>query len=379
VFVDSGNPVLTGADSRAYRRAFGKLELLLVVDVAMTETARLAHYVLPASSQYEKPEATFFNFEFPNNFFHLRKPLFEPLEGTLPEAEIYRRLVVAMEKIPEDMEELEEAAVEERENPGKFIFAQALQKATAEHPELKPYAPLVLYNTLGKALPEGTASAALLWYSCQMFAGKNAAEVAAAGIEDAGSGLGDALFNRILESDTGVVISSGKYENLMDSIRHKDGKIHLAIPEMLDEITALEEVPDDTAYPFILQAGERRSYNANQIFRSGDWRKQDLQGYLKVHPKDAEMLGVSTDDEVEVESVGGKVTATVLVTDEVRRGMVSMPHGYGMLERQSEDWSDVKQIGPNVNDLTDSKHCDEISMTPFHKFVPVRIAALATA
>ena len=56
---------------------------------------------------------------FPNNFFHLRKPLFEPLEGTLPEAEIYRRLVVAMEKIPEDMEELEEAAVEERENPGK--------------------------------------------------------------------------------------------------------------------------------------------------------------------------------------------------------------------------------------------------------------------
>jgi anaerobic selenocysteine-containing dehydrogenase len=38
-----------------------------VVDVAMTETARLAHYVLPASSQYEKTEFTLFNLEFPTS------------------------------------------------------------------------------------------------------------------------------------------------------------------------------------------------------------------------------------------------------------------------------------------------------------------------
>lgn len=379
LFVDSGNPALTGADSAAYRKAFANLELLVVVDVAMTETARLAHYVLPASSQYEKAEATFFNFEFPKNFFHLRKPLFEPLDGTLPEAEIYRRLVVAMGALPDDLDGLEEAAVQERANPGKFIFAQALQKATADHPEMAPYAPLVLYKSLGNALPHGTNSAALLWYSCQMFAGKNGSAVAAAGIEDSGSGLGDALFNHILDSDTGVVVSAGKYEDLMDSIRHNDGKIHLVIPELFDEIKALEDVPDDENYPFILQAGERRSYNANQILRSSEWRKQDPKGYLKVHPNDAEALGVQTEDEVDVESAHGKVTATVLVTDEVRKGMVSLPHGYGMLEKQGDDWSDAKQAGPNVNDLTNSRHCDEISMTPFHKFVPVRIVALATA
>ena len=32
----------------------------------MTETALLADHVLPASSQFEKFEATFFNFEFPD-------------------------------------------------------------------------------------------------------------------------------------------------------------------------------------------------------------------------------------------------------------------------------------------------------------------------
>ena len=54
---------------------------MVVIDVAMTETARLAHYVLPAATQFEKPEATFFNLEFPHNTFHLRHPLLEPLAG----------------------------------------------------------------------------------------------------------------------------------------------------------------------------------------------------------------------------------------------------------------------------------------------------------
>ena len=69
--VDSANPLLSGADSAAYRSAFEKLECSVVIDVAMTETARAAHYVLPASSQFEKWEATFFNLEFPRNYFPL--------------------------------------------------------------------------------------------------------------------------------------------------------------------------------------------------------------------------------------------------------------------------------------------------------------------
>ena len=67
----------------------------------MTETARLADYVLPAASQYEKPEATFFNLEFPRNTFHLRHPLLEPLPGTLPEPEIWARLVRALGVVDE--------------------------------------------------------------------------------------------------------------------------------------------------------------------------------------------------------------------------------------------------------------------------------------
>src|SRR6185369_13903753 len=96
MIVESGNPAHSLADSQRMREALGALELLVVIDVAMTETARLAHYVLPAPSQYEKYEATFFNFDFPENAFHLRHPLFTAPTGTLPEAEIHARLVEAI-------------------------------------------------------------------------------------------------------------------------------------------------------------------------------------------------------------------------------------------------------------------------------------------
>src|SRR3954447_21568824 len=96
MIVESSNPAHSLADSQRFREAFEALDLLVVIDVAMTETAALADYVLPAASQFEKPEATFFNLEFPRNAFHLRRPLLDPLPGTLPEPEIHARLVRAL-------------------------------------------------------------------------------------------------------------------------------------------------------------------------------------------------------------------------------------------------------------------------------------------
>src|SRR3954469_4583263 len=93
LIVESGNPVHSLADSQRMRAAVEALETVVVIDVFMTETARLAHYVLPAPTQYEKYEATFFNFDFPRNVFHLRRPVLPPPDGPLPEPEIHARLV----------------------------------------------------------------------------------------------------------------------------------------------------------------------------------------------------------------------------------------------------------------------------------------------
>ena len=152
MIVESSNPAHSVADSAACREAFASLELMVVIDVAMTETARLAHYVLPAASQFEKPEATFFNLEFPHNTFHLRHPLLEPLPGTLPEPEIWARLVRALDVVDDaDLKPLREAA-----DQGLEAYAQAFLGAVSANPAMSRVLPFVLYETLGPTLPDGS-------------------------------------------------------------------------------------------------------------------------------------------------------------------------------------------------------------------------------
>src|SRR6266540_1869864 len=145
MLVESGNPAHSLADSRQMRAALEALELLVVIDVTLTETARLAHYVLPASSQYEKWEATFFNFDFPQNVFHLRRPVLEPLPGTLGEPEIHARLCEALGAVTDD----DVAPLRTAAEDGRGAFADAFFAAVAAKPELGRLAPVLLYRALG--------------------------------------------------------------------------------------------------------------------------------------------------------------------------------------------------------------------------------------
>jgi len=366
--VDSANPMVTMADTKAYREAFAKLDLLVVIDVAMTETARAAHYVLPASSQFEKWEATFFNLEFPRNAFHLRKPLFDPLPGTLAEPEIYSRLVNQMGELPDEFPELERAA-----QTNRFAFAKAFQSFFSGRPELADYAPIILYRTLGPMLPEGSAGAAFLWATAHSFARKDPEAVRRAGHRGDGPMLGEALFESILSSRSGVVFSVNDYEETWRFIKHEDGLIHLEIPEMLAALKALDpKQAAATDYPFVLVAGERRSYNANTIYRDPGWRKTDRDGALKVHPDDAIAFGLSDGGWARCESKRGAVVVRVEVSDQVARGQVTLPHGYGMEHPEGD--GNRRRTGAHINELTSSEDRDPIAGTPYHKYVPVRLS-----
>src|SRR5205823_4716848 len=132
MIVEAANPAHSLADSKRMREALGALDTLVVIDVAMSETAQLADYVLPASSQFEKAEATFFNFEFPQNYFHLRHPVVDPLPGTLPEPEIHTRIVEALGVFDGvDLTPLADAAAKSRTE-----FAAQYLEFIAAHPSL---------------------------------------------------------------------------------------------------------------------------------------------------------------------------------------------------------------------------------------------------
>jgi anaerobic selenocysteine-containing dehydrogenase len=374
MIIESGNPVHSLADSPRMREALDALELVVVIDVAMTETVRRADYILPGASQYEKVEATFFGGGFPNNVFQLRQPLFEPHEGTLPEPEIHSRLCRALGAFTdEDLVELREAAAEGLEKFG-LVFAQTM----GARPDLAAILPVVLYETLGRSLDEGRESAALLWGASQQLAASDPESVRRAGFEGEGAELGNALFEAILDRAEGVIITSDPYEVTFERIRTDDGRIELVIPELVEELVALvDEAPPATseAYPFVLAAGERRTSTANTIYRNPSWRRKDREGALRMSPGDATRLGVETGGRVKVTTKRGSVEATIEVTDTLREGHVTLPNGHGLEYPDERGQRTIHGTPPN--ELTSGEDRDWIAGTPWHKHVRARVEALA--
>ena len=373
--VDSANPALSGADTQAYRKALARLELLVVIDVAFTETARLAHYVLPASSQLEKWETTFFNSEFPTQATHLRAPVLPPLPGTLPEPEIYRRLLVAMGELPVGGFPLLRAVARfDRRWPRLRLFPAALAASLRLRPRLRKFAAFMLQDTLGSVLPRGAAATAPLWAAAQAYAQKHADAVRRSGLQGRGADLGEELFAKMLGSPSGTLLSTHRHEDCWNLVRHIDGRVHLDVPEMLASLRGLAtegEPPGAQEFPLVLIAGERRSYNANQIFRDPDWRKTDPDGALHVHPDDAQRLGLLEGGLAVCESARGRILVRVRVSGSLQPGIVTLPHGYG------QDYPDGhggrRVVGPVVNELTEASHRDPLTATPYHKYVRVRV------
>jgi anaerobic selenocysteine-containing dehydrogenase len=343
----------------------------VVIDVAMTETARLAHYVLPAASQFEKPEATFFNLEFPHNTFHLRHPLLEPLPGTLPEPEIWARLMRALDVVDDaDLQPLRDAADE-----GLEAYAQAFLGAVSTNPAMSRALPFVLYETLGPTLPDGLKGAAALWGLAQKTAMAYPEAVRRAGHAD-----GNALFEAILQSRSGVTFTVHEYEDDFELVAHEDHKIALQMPEMLNEIRKLHDASvglTTPEFPVVLSAGERRAYTANDIFRDPAWRKRDADGALRVSVEDAQALGLVAGGRARITTAAGSAEASVEISEAMLPGHASLPNGLGLDFVDDDGQTHIPGVAPNA--LTSTEWRDAYAGTPWHKHVPARIEAVKAA
>ena len=368
MIIEAANPVHSLADSGRFTEALRSLDTVVVIDVAMTETARQADYILPAATQYEKWEATFFNFEFPENYFHLRKPLFEAPGYALPEAEIHARLVEAMGAMPTELcNELNDSL----EQGGRRAYRDRFMQALGEDPTLADLAPVILYRTLGPTLPEGAAAAAVLWPVALNFAMREPESLQRAGFEGEPMERGEALFDAILSQHSGLVFARDEYAESWSRLGNEQ-KIRLDLPELLTELEVLGAGAADLTsqdYPFLLMAGERRDYSANTIYRDGDWRRKDPDGALRISPEDATRLGVDTGDQARITTKVGSALARVAVTPRMQAGHVSLPNGFGL------DNEDGKRSGVAINELTSLDARDRFAGTPHHKIVPARIEA----
>ena len=369
MLIESANPVHSLADSPRMREAIRALEVSVVIDVAMTETAREADYVLPASSQFEKAEATFFNLEFPRNGFHLRQPLFAPRAGTLTEAEIHARLVEALG----ELDEAHYRFLRRAARLGSTAFAFAFAWKAKRDKRVARYAPVVLYRTLGAGMPGGMATAASLWGVCQMYVRRHTEAARRAGFGGSRIYAGNKLFEAIIAARSGVVFAVSECADSWQAVRLPERRINLHLPELMPELAKLDsgDPPKDPSYPFILSAGERRSDTSNTAIRDPGWHRKGPFGSLRINPKDAADIGCVEGDWVRVTTRRGSAEAPIEITPDLQPGHVSLPNGQG-IDYHGADGSLVHR-GVALNELTDVADRDPIAGTPWHKHVAAKV------
>lgn len=391
-FVEAANPVHSLADSRRMREAFEALELVVVVDVALTETGRLADYVLPVATQFEKAEATFFNFEFPSNYFHLRGALLEPPSGLFSEAELHARLVEAAGALPGEAV----LALGSAWDAGRDAFRAKFFELLASRPDFVALAPVVLFRAIGPKLPAAKREGAALWALAQIAARRAESSIRRAGIGREGEDLGDALFDAILAADHGLVFAVDAWEESLSKIGTPDGRIRMAIPELFAELDGLateDRLPLDPDFPLVLSAGERRSFTANTIVRNPAWRRKDVEGALRISPADAARHGLVDGGRARLRTRRGSAEVTVEISERMQPGHVSLPNGTGLGHSLSRAGGEGARLAPPEgsdgggaedallggiapNELTAIGDRDPIAGTPWHKSTPARVEAL---
>lgn len=383
LIVEGANPFLSYSDTSAWRAARAQLDLLVVIEPAMTETARVADYVLPTPVGYEKWEFAGFPKRYPQVDVQLRPPVVPGPAEALPEPEIYVRLAEAMNLFGAPPAQLHELAKAALEPDGAMMFLGALQQFAAEQPRGHDPSNQMLfwaYRTLGPHL--SAPSLVAFWMVAHLNAMlRTDGVVRALGNEWHGKSpfeIAAEVYRRILAHPEGVEIARVATEtNLIDHLGFDDKRVRLAPAPMLRELERAVATPPthDSDYPFVLAAGLRTRWTANTIQRDPSWRKgRGPHCALNLSPGDAKSLSVGDGDRVRISTHRGAVTLPVQVDAKLLDGHVWMPNGFGM-----ESGADGRlQIdGANQNELTDTADRDPFTGIPHHRYVRCRIERVA--
>jgi anaerobic selenocysteine-containing dehydrogenase len=366
VLCSGSNPLRSYADTTAYEKAFSQLDLLVTCELAMTETARLSHYVLPSCSGYESWDGTFFAWTYPEIYFQMRPPVLKPEGEQLEISQIMVRLADELGLMPEIPAELYAAAKKDR-----LAFGMALMNYIQAKPAAVKMMPFVLAKTLGAELNSANLSA--LWGLLNTLP-KNAQENAARVGFKPGLTLGEEIFQALLDHPEGLWIGRCDTEKNLETLRTSDGRINIEYPEMADWIQGIDAASEAAAldenqkWPLILVAGRHMDMNANTLMRDPSWNKGRRACTLAMNPEDAAKLAIEDGQLVNITTEAGSIEIELEITGAVRPGQVMIPHGFG-LEYNGQVY------GANVNRLTQNTHRDRLAGTPLHRFVPCRVEA----
>ncbi len=170
-------------------------------------------------------------------------------------------------------------------------------------------------------------------------------------------------------------IDLGPLQPGLGRVAHRDGMVHLAAPAMLAAVDDAARLLDEPVAPDELLLIGRREVRTNNSWMHNvpamvTGRDRCV---LYVHPDDARAAGTADGDVVVLESRVHRGEVRVRVTDEMRPGVVSLPHGWG--HASSAPWQQVagERPGVSANDWTDDQLVEPIVGQSILNGVPVRL------
>ena len=157
-----------------------------------------------------------------------------------------------------------------------------------------------------------------------------------------------------------------------------DKRINLA-PEILvrdlDRLKKEVDRSDDQEFPFSL-IGRRHLRDCNSWMHNFERLvKGKDRCTLMINSDDAENLSLKNGQSVRVLSRVGSVEIPLEVTENIAKGVVSIPHGYGHGRKGVKLDVAARHAGVSINDLTDENVIDELTGNAAFSSVRVRIEA----
>jgi anaerobic selenocysteine-containing dehydrogenase len=274
LIVTGGNPLVSMPDSNAFREAMKRLDLLVVHDLFMTETAELAHYVLPACTHLEKNGLAYsYNVCHGIPYLMVRKKAIEPLHESRSEFMFWKELAKKMEFGHLFAWETDEEVVE-----------LELRSSGLSYKELKE----------------------------EMLAGAYYGEKKY-GMEEYEK-KGFSTPSRKIEIYSETFAKAGF--DPLPTYREPD-QSPLSSPELYKK------------YPLILTTGARILYYTHGQHRNIKALKEKISlPFAEIHPKSAAQYGIKDGDPVVIESPRGQIKVKARVTQDILEGVVSIPHGW---------------------------------------------------
>jgi anaerobic selenocysteine-containing dehydrogenase len=343
----ASNPVLSAPNGPRLAAALAGLDFMVSVDAYVNETTRHAHLILPASSPFEDfhYDVAFPQLAFRNAARASRPALARPA-GQPAEWEILLRLaaIASGRGAQADL-----AAYDDE------LTAAEVRKLAGEHTEA------VLRAVSAWRGPERLVDLAL----------RAGPYGDAFGLRPGGLNL-----QRLLDTPEGVDLGALE-PRLPEALRTPSGRIELAPPALLEELTRLAAALDEPAPELVIVGRREARTNNSWMHNLPVLAKGRERCTLQVHPEDAARLGLAQGGRARIARGSQAIEAQVEISPALMPGVVSLPHGWGHDLPGARLRVAAEHPGANLNAVLDEALRDPLSGNAVLSGVAVQVSPAA--